>query len=370
MSLAAVAGCLYSPALPSMAVSVGRSITALQFLVVANLCGQILGPLFYAVLANRFGRLKSIKVGLGLAMLGALLCALVGWSHSYRQLLVGGFLLTFGANVGLTLVLTMIRDRERPQQLQSTNALVLLSFAILPGAAVMLGSAIVTYYAWPWLFVLLMGYCVVLYLGLSLLPESPRTPHLFSLAMLSKGYFWWASVVAACVSGCFYSFNAQAPRIALHVLPIGVIPFGWLSNLPSLGMLIGSMAAIVLAKRGAAIDNGRLGLCLAWIMAGVMLISFVSVKPDTWWVFAFTALVNVGLQILFPAVVTIALAKSDNPASAASCLSVIHSGGAAIWVVLGNLWPSTSYLSLPGMYCLILSAAGVCLWRIKGGSRN
>lgn len=364
MSLAAVASCLYSPALPSMAISVGRSISALQFLVVANLGGHIIGPVFYALLANRLGRLWSIKAGLVLTMAGALLCGSVAWSHSYLQLLIGGFLLTFGANVGLTLVLTLIKDRASPQQLQSTNALVLLSFAILPGAAIMLGSVMVALYAWGWLFLLLILYCVILYIAVRILPDIPRPQHLFSLAMLSKANFWWASLVAACVSGCFYTFNAQAPRLALHVLPVDVIQFGWLSNLPSLGMLIGSVASIVLAKR-AAPGNSRVGWWLACVMAWLMLISFMWLKPEAWWIFAFTALINIGLQMLFPAVITLALWQTDNPASAASCLSIIHSGGAAIWVALGNLWPASSYVSLPCMYCLILTVAGLCLQRMR-----
>ena len=290
-----------------------------------------------------------------------MLCAMVAWSHSYGQLLAGGFLLTFGANVGLTLVLTLVKDREQPQQLQSTNALVLLSFAILPGAAVMLGSVIITHYAWYWLFMVLILYCMILLIGVSTLPESPRAQRLFSATMLTNGNFWWGSVVAACVSGCFYTFNAQAPRIALHVLPIDVMQFGWLSNLPSLGMLIGSITAIALATRNSAFCNSRVGWRWAVTMAGVMWLSFVWFKPAAWWIFAFTALVNIGLQILFPAVVTLALAKVDNPASAASCLSVIHSGGAAIWVALGNLWPASSYLSLPSMYGVILIVAGLSL---------
>ena len=365
MSLAAVASCLYSPALPLMASSVGRSIQALQFLVVANLVGHTLGPLFYGVLANRWGRLATLRIGLSITMIGAALCLLAGFKASYSCLFLGCVLLTFGANVGLTIVLTMVKDRAKAQQ--RVNALVLLSFALLPGLAVLLGSLLLKVAVWHWLFVVLIAYCGLLLLCIRFLPETVphRSVSLLSLHVLSEQRFWLACLILACVTGCFYTFNAQIPRIALSLLKLDLTHFGLYSNIPSLGMLIGNGLAIFLANRHAPMFNARLGLRVAGSVVVLMLAYCAWFMPSALSVFIFIGLLNIGLQMIFPAIVTLALASSDNNASAASFLAIIQSACAAIMVALGNLWPATSYLSLPLSNGAIILLACLLYVRLK-----
>lgn len=357
MSLSATASCLYSPALPAMAHSVERSIQALQFLIVANLLGHILGPLFYGVLANRYGRLHAIRVGLGLMMLGALWCIAAGHYASYTMLLGGGVVLTFGANVGLSLALTMVKDHTA--ETQRYNAWSLLGFAILPGVAVLLGSSMLRHTTWPWLFVVLIGYSVFLSLSLRILPETLRDKpaRLLSFTTLSSRHFWGACVLLSCVTGCFYTFSAQIPRIALTVLHLDLLRFGLYSNIPSLGMLIGTIVAIAAATHISPAQSVRWGLGLAGVVVVLMGGYCAWFTPLALGVFIFIGLLNIGLQIIFPAAAALALRDSDNAASDAAWLAMINSGGAAIWVALGNLWPSDSVLSLPLCDGLILVIA-------------
>lgn len=368
MSLAAVASCLYSSALPSMAMSVGKSVQALQFLVVANLLAHTVGPLFYGMFANRYGRLHAIRFGVALAAIGALGCGVTGVLGSYQGLLLSCFILTFGANVGLTLVLTMIKDRTSARQAQRFNALVLLSFAILPGLGVLLGSALLTYGAWWWIFGVIAAYCLLLFTQVSRLPETAPSMSVQTLAfgVLRSRRFWCSCLLLACVSGCFYTFNAQIPRIALNLLHLDVWRFGLFSNIPSLGMLVGNGLAIFLAMRYRPLANVQVGLWLALTAAALMLVYCLQREPSALGLFVLTGLLNVGLQIIFPAIATLALAPCDNSASAASFLAIINSGFAGILVACGNQWPSASYLSLPLSNIAIVLLA----WLFYGGLRR
>ena len=169
----------------------------------------------------------------------------------------------------------------------------------------------------------------------------------------------------ACVTGCFYTFNAQIPHIALSVLHLDLLHFGWYSNIPSLGMLIGSIIAMALAQSHVPLHNVRIGLGIALSMALLMVGYCLYTMPSALSLFVFTAAINLGLQILFPAAASLALAHSDNHASGASFLAMINSVVAGIFVSLGNLWPATSYLSLPLCDGAILLVAILCYWRMK-----
>ena len=111
--------------------------------------------------------------------------------------------------------------------------------------------------------------------------------------------------------------------------------------------------------------NARLGLRVAGSVVVLMLAYCAWFMPSALSVFIFIGLLNIGLQMIFPAIVTLALASSDNNASAASFLAIIQSACAAIMVALGNLWPATSYLSLPLSNGAIILLACLLYVRLK-----
>lgn len=359
-SLAATASSLYTPSLPVLSSALHISITLGQFLVVATLLGHTISPLFFAYLANRFGRYAAIQTGLVISLMGTGLCWTASYNLLFTNLFIGCLLMTFGANAGITLCLTVIQDHETQKNLNPTIAKLLISFAILPGIAVLFGSYLSEIH-WTACFGALFTYTLFLILltcriadYLRNIAPSHRASWRQYHTILKDKNFWRNALIAGGVSACFYLFNAQSPRLAINLLGLPPIAFGVWSNVPSIGMLAGTLLAIFVAKKLSPQSALSLGLTISMAAALFLLLCWRNHWTYAWQLFVATAWLNVGLQIIFPNAASLALKNQSDHANSAGFFSIIHMGFAGIAVSLGNLWSSTSFVSLPISYLAVL----------------
>ena len=64
ISIASVSAAIITPALPEIQIQYALNLGTVEWIVSAFLIGYVFGQLIYAPLANQFGRLKALRIGL------------------------------------------------------------------------------------------------------------------------------------------------------------------------------------------------------------------------------------------------------------------------------------------------------------------
>ena len=285
VSFASVGAVIFTPALPALAKFFHISIPYSQLAVMFYLFGYALGELPYGPIANRFGRRKAIHTGASIAVLGCVICLLAGYLHLFVLLLVGLFIMAFGAAVGLGAALAIIADCYQGEQQTTLDALMFTSFAVMPAIAVVVGGFLVHYLNWQSCFYVFAVYAVLIFFSSSHLPHTSvaHDQQAFKLSHIIAAYkmpltnlpFLCGAIIVAAATSFVYFYAAQAPLIGMVTIHLRPHEYGLFSLLPYFGMLTGSLASRKLTKWFGALGTIWLGFGVALVAALVMLISFM-----------------------------------------------------------------------------------------------
>src|SRR3990167_10016239 len=142
ISIASVSAAIITPALPAIQAHYGLTLGTVEWIVSAFLIGYVIGQLIYAPLANQYGRLKALRIGLAINLLGIIVCLAALSSEAYWLLIIGRLITALGAASGLACTFMLINE-WLPESLRKTAmSYSVLSFALGVGLAVMIGGII------------------------------------------------------------------------------------------------------------------------------------------------------------------------------------------------------------------------------------
>ena len=157
-----------------------------EWLVSAFLVGYVIGQLIYGPLANRFGRIKALRTGLVINILGILMCFAALYAHSYPILIIGRLITALGAASGLACTFMLINEWLPAEQRRTATAYTLLSFTLGIGFAVLLGGIITEYSYWGNCFVLLFVHGAIMLYGTRVFSETLITPQPINLSSILR----------------------------------------------------------------------------------------------------------------------------------------------------------------------------------------
>jgi len=123
--------------------------TRVAGIVTTYMFGLAMGTLVYGPLSDRVGRRPALYLGFALYALGALGAAL---APSLEAILAARFLWGLGAAGPRTIVLAIVRDSYRGDELAKRMSLILAVFIVVPVLAPSLGALIVAVAPWRWVF--------------------------------------------------------------------------------------------------------------------------------------------------------------------------------------------------------------------------
>ena len=172
ISIASFSAAILAPALPviqSVFVLTNRS---LEWVVSFFLIGYVLGQLIYGLLANRFGRILSLRIGLCVYLLGCVICMVCSRYLNYPGLLFGRFLSGLGSACGLSCTFMFLNELLPPGQAKRSFSYTLISFTVAIGVAVLLGGVVTEYLHWYDCFWLLLMHAVSMLYMTQYLPET------------------------------------------------------------------------------------------------------------------------------------------------------------------------------------------------------
>jgi Arabinose efflux permease len=108
-------------------------------IILSIFAGLVIGQLFFGPLSDAIGRYPSILIGMGIFLVGTVICALSG---NYATLIMGRLIQGFGASAARIVTQAMIRDRFSGTEMARVMSFVMTIFIVIPVFAPMAGQVI------------------------------------------------------------------------------------------------------------------------------------------------------------------------------------------------------------------------------------
>lgn len=355
---------LFTPALPSIISFFQISTSHSSLAISVYLIGYAFGQLPYGPLANRLGRKPTLYIGICIAIVGCLLCALSSYFSSFGLLVFARFVQALGACVGLKISFTMVADAYEPVDATRMIARLGMAFAVMPAIGVTIGGYLTRFFSWEscFYFLALFG-CVVLWLSMRL-PETGRGIDRDALkffrivngyaSLLKNKYVVMSGLMMGCGTSIIYIFNAKAPFLGIQHIGLDPNVFGIYSMIPLLGMLLGAFLADRLAGRFSLVAFLLVGLIISLSGSFLMLLYFANGSISSPTLFSPMFLIYMIDSIVFANVMSFGLSKAENKANGSAMLNFISLSLAVLAVSLVGGSSSSSELLMPLSFVALL----------------
>lgn len=253
----------------------GRESTATAQIVTFFFLGQA-GQLIFGPLADRFGRLRVMRIGFALYITGCVVAAL---SPSFGLILAARFVVGLGAAALGVAATTSVRDRFSGDRMARTMSLILTIFLGVPVVAPLIGSLILSVSSWQVVFltpalVAVLVFIWSLRLRESLPPERRLKLDVPTLAgsarqVLGNRTFLRYSAITTVLFGVFSSYISSSERMISEVFGRPEL-FTWIFSGVGITMACFTFLNAQLVQRFGARRVIR-GLLTAYLLLAVVL---------------------------------------------------------------------------------------------------
>jgi MFS transporter, DHA1 family, multidrug resistance protein len=343
---------MYLPAMPAIAADLGTSMQAMQATITAYFLTFGLAQLVYGPWADQAGRKLPLYAGIAIFAAGSALCAI---APSASVLILGRAIQGLGGAALMVVPRAIIRDMSTGNEATRIMAAVMLVFSVSPMLAPLVGSALLSFATWRFIFAVLL---VASAASLALLAfAQPETLHhanrqRFNLAatlrdarrLLTDRGFLSLTFLGAFGMASFFVFLASAAFV--YTEGFGLTPTGFsLAFAANAVAFIGaSQAAGPLGARLGALPLMRLAT-LGFALATCTLFALALAGLVNLWVCMIgLGLGNACLGLIIPTTMVMALDDHGDIAGLASSLGgmlQMLTGGVMI-VIFGGLFSASA----------------------------
>jgi DHA1 family bicyclomycin/chloramphenicol resistance-like MFS transporter len=162
-----------------------------QLVLTAFFAGLTLGQLVYGPISDSTGRKPALYTGIGLLIVGALVCA---DAHHFGVLLGARVLQGFGAAGPRVVAIAMVRDLHAGRSMARVMSFVTSVFIVVPIVAPSIGQTILLFASWRAIFLSLVAVAVIDLLWFA--SRQPETLPLDRRVPFSLGSIWAAAGTA------------------------------------------------------------------------------------------------------------------------------------------------------------------------------
>lgn len=217
---------LYLPAFPQIARDLGATPGQVQYTLAAYLFGVALGQAALGPVTDKYGRRAPLLAGLGLYLLGTLVCVL---APSVGVLIVGRVVQALGGAAGAVVVSAVVRDRYEGKAAAGLFSTLMLVTGVAPAIAPTLGTWLLTFLPWRAIFGVLAVYGALCLLLVALrLPETHPAPARVGMrlrdaasvyaGLLRRRVFLSYSLAAGFSGGMLFAYITGSPFLFLGEL--------------------------------------------------------------------------------------------------------------------------------------------------------
>lgn len=227
----------YIPSLPAITKAFNSTEASIQLTISIFMFGLSISHVFYGPLSDKIGRKPPLMFGVGLSILGSLLCFL---APTVSILILGRFLQGFGIGCCNSVGRSLVRDLFTDRLLAKIGSYVGVVSIFIMAASPTLGGFIQEQAGWRanFLFLLVFGVLVWI-LAFSILPETNKqlNPEATKIQVMARNYFTLLrskAFLGYTLCACFafagmVSYLTIAPFLFQGVLGLSPLEFGRLT---------------------------------------------------------------------------------------------------------------------------------------------
>ena len=247
---------MYLPGFPSIASHLHTTVAEVSLSLSSFFIGISFGQFLYGPLLDRYGRKKPLYIGLTLYLVASIACAL---ATSVEMLIVLRLFQALGACVGMVASRAMVRDLFHVSENAKIFSLLMLVVAVSPIIAPTLGGYVAATIGWQYVFVILAGLGVLLFLMVHFaLPESRKPDPNFSLkpkpiitsfiSVIKEPQFYTYAFTGAIAAAGLYAYIAGSPSVFMELFKVTEKQYGWIFALVAMGLIGSSQLNSVLLR--------------------------------------------------------------------------------------------------------------------------
>ncbi|PWK57272.1 multidrug effflux MFS transporter [Silicimonas algicola] len=248
---------MYLPAMPAIESELGAGVSGTQATITAYFLSFGLAQLIYGPLADRFGRKPPIFAGLGIFLVGTVLCAV---APDIRFLIGARFLQGLGGAALMVVPRAIIRDLHTGPEAAKLMAMIMLVIFVSPMLAPLAGSGVIAIGGWRGVFWVIAAASLV---SLALLafaqpetlrPENraaiePRALRRNAGILLRDPVFMGLTFVGGLGISSFFVFLTSAPFVYTGTYGLSPTGFSIAFAMNAIGFFAASQAAGPLGER-------------------------------------------------------------------------------------------------------------------------
>jgi len=346
----------YLPAFEVMEYDLATNSNFIQQTLTFYLVPYTIMTIFHGAISDSIGRIKTIKYGMSLFILGSIGCA---FATSIEMLWISRLIQGVGAGAGNVVARAMVRDLYSGATAQKVMATIQIIFGIAPAIAPMVGGLLLGI-SWQAIFIFLIIYSVLItFFSVNYLPETiskqNRLPFNFESVLNrykdllnDKNYIFLILAVSFNFSA-FFLYVLSSPIFLMQHLNLSSSQFGYLFVPTVTGMILGSF----ISKKTAGIISPARMLKIAYLW--MLLITtfnliFCLFFPSILFVnIGLIAFYNIGMAAAMPLISIKALdcfPKARGTAASGQAFSQMLVSSFVAGLVIPIIWGSLATLAI------------------------
>jgi DHA1 family bicyclomycin/chloramphenicol resistance-like MFS transporter len=319
---------MYLPAFKVIAAGFNSTEVQIGYTLSSFLLGICAGQLISGPLLDHYGRKRILFIGLLVYIISSVAC---GLSVNYMQLMIFRFVQALGASIGIVAPSAIVRQLFQEQDRPKTYSLIFLILGVSPIIAPSIGSLILNFLSWPFIFFTAAAIILILLFAIrKWLPEQAVSPEQknFSLFDAFAGYglllrdtkFTARSLAIAIGSAASFSIVGGAPLLFLDHYQLSEQQFGWVFAFIASGLIIGGLSSRIILNKVTSFGILKFGLP-AQVLLGLAILVSIKMGLTSMLIFIVLLFFFLLLQgMIYPNLVNLTLKPIEQNAGSATAL--------------------------------------------------
>lgn len=365
---------MYLPAFPQIAADFSTTIEKVALSVSTYFLGYAIGQLLYGPLLDRFSRKPPLYVGLVLYIIATIFCFT---TVSIEALWVMRFVQALGGCVASVAAMAMVRDFFPVEKSASIISLLVLILGASPLLAPTVGSYVIAWWGWHFVFVILavitftILLAVIFFLPQGQLPDKSVSlkPGLITqsyIKVLTEPRFYLFALAGSFSFSGLFVYVAHSPAIFMNHFQLSGKVYGGVFALLSIGFIGSSQLNHALTKKYSSAKILGSAVLVQFIAAALFAIGAL----QNWYglvpviIFLFIILSCSG--IVYPNAAALCMAPFEkNAGTASALLGFIQIGIGGLISASAGLLPVNAVLAMALITMTTVLIAVLILWMGK-----
>jgi MFS transporter, DHA1 family, multidrug resistance protein len=229
---------IYAPAMPAIANQLNVSETFVKLTISYFILGKTISMFLCSPIAEAFGRRQYILFGLGLFVIGGLIC---GLTWNIHILLAGRLVQGLGCSITILMGRAIVNDFFQGGRAAKVFSYIFTGNAIGIFIFPALGGYMATYLGWRWIFLILSIYGLVIFFMMwKFLPQTNPSSNLSSLkpaniwsnykTIFKSKVLWGFLLSVAFMMAGEKAYSTSAAFLFINKLGLSSIQYGYLTT--------------------------------------------------------------------------------------------------------------------------------------------